>query len=214
MPSNSPGVKALGERIDKALTPHGVLGIARDTSSSEIRAAYIELVKVFHPDVDAGDPLAESRFLRIQEAYSQIKSSYPLFWAYKTRDARSHRHMLWLALTFFVLPPAAILLAAYGLREAPGTMQVKQTQGQEAISHQSPKVRPRATPPGTMQVKQTQRQEAISHRSPKVPADERCKVLDAPDVILLRLLAEMPRGHIVDHALRSGLIRIRNSYCE
>ena len=167
MPSNSPGVKALGERIDKALTPHGVLGIARDTSSSEIRAAYIELVKVFHPDVHAGDPLAERRFLRIQEAYSQINSNY-LFRAYKTRDARSHRHVLWLASTFFVLTPAAILLAAYGLREAPGTMQVGQTQRQEAISYRSPKARPRATPPGTMQVKQTQRQEAISHRSPKV----------------------------------------------
>ena len=30
---------------------------------------------------------------------------------------------------------------------------------------------------------------------------KRCKVLDAPDVILLRLLSEMPRGHIVDQAL-------------
>ena len=33
------------------------------------------------------------------------------------------------------------------------------------------------------------------------PADERRKVLDAPDVVLLRLLPEMTRGHIVDHAL-------------
>ena len=32
-------------------------------------------------------------------------------------------------------------------------------------------------------------------------ADERRKVLDAADVVLLRLLSEMARGHVVDHAL-------------
>ena len=40
----------------------------------------------------------------------------------------------------------------------------------------------------------------LRRRRLRRPADERCQVLDAPDVILLRLLSEMPRGHVVDHA--------------
>jgi curved DNA-binding protein CbpA len=146
MPSNAPDVKALGEKIDEALTPHAVLGIPRDASSGETRAAYIELVKEFHPDAHPDDPLAERRFLRIQEAYSRLKSSYPLFGAYKAADARSHRHVLWLALTVFALAPAAVLLATYRLREAPGPMQVKANT--EARSDFSPKAkkRPQATP--------------------------------------------------------------------
>ncbi len=33
------------------------------------------------------------------------------------------------------------------------------------------------------------------------PSDEGRKVLDAPDVVLLRLLSEMPRSHVADRAL-------------
>jgi hypothetical protein len=140
------GRKALGERIDNARTPRAVLGIPRDASSGESRAAYIELVKEFHPDAHPGDPIAERRFLRIQEAYTQLKSSYPLLRAYKAADARSHAHVLWLALTVFVLAPAAVLLATYRLGEAPGPMQVKANT--EARSDFSPKAKKRvqATP--------------------------------------------------------------------
>lgn len=52
--------------------PHEVLGVARDASEDDVRAAYREMVKEHHPDVsDAED--AEERFVRIREAYEAMR---------------------------------------------------------------------------------------------------------------------------------------------
>lgn len=52
--------------------PHEVLGVARDASEDEVRAAYREMVKKHHPDVsDAED--AEERFVNIRDAYEVMR---------------------------------------------------------------------------------------------------------------------------------------------
>lgn len=52
--------------------PHEVLGVARDASEDEVRAAYREMVKKYHPDVsDAED--AEERFVDIRDAYEVMR---------------------------------------------------------------------------------------------------------------------------------------------
>jgi curved DNA-binding protein CbpA len=52
--------------------PHEVLGVARDASEEEVRAAYRDMVKKHHPDVsDAED--AEERFVKIRDAYEVMR---------------------------------------------------------------------------------------------------------------------------------------------
>lgn len=60
-----------------------VLGLSKVASEEEIRQAYKRLAKEFHPDVSK-DPLAETKFKEVQEAYSvlsdaQKKSAYDQF---------------------------------------------------------------------------------------------------------------------------------------
>jgi len=52
--------------------PHEVLGVARDASEDEVRAAYRKMVKEHHPDVsDAED--AEERFVKVRDAYEVMR---------------------------------------------------------------------------------------------------------------------------------------------
>lgn len=45
-----------------------ILGVGRDASQKEIKAAYRKLARKFHPDVNPGDKKAEERFKEINEA--------------------------------------------------------------------------------------------------------------------------------------------------
>src|SRR5438477_989651 len=45
-----------------------VLGVKRDASEKEIRAAYRKLARQHHPDVNPGDKAAEAKFKEINEA--------------------------------------------------------------------------------------------------------------------------------------------------
>lgn len=49
-----------------------ILGLPRNASEKEIRAAYRRLARKYHPDVNPGDKAAEERFKEISEAYSVL----------------------------------------------------------------------------------------------------------------------------------------------
>src|SRR5829696_7342149 len=48
------------------LDPYRALGVRRDATDAEIKAAHRKLAKRFHPDKETGD---RDRFLKVQEAY-------------------------------------------------------------------------------------------------------------------------------------------------
>ena len=55
--------------------PYKVLGISPDASDDEVKRAYRELSRKYHPDANSGNPLAdlaEEKFKEVQTAYSQI----------------------------------------------------------------------------------------------------------------------------------------------
>ncbi len=51
---------------------YDVLGLARDASQRDIKAAYRRLARQYHPDVNRADPDAEERFKQIGEAYAVL----------------------------------------------------------------------------------------------------------------------------------------------
>ena len=58
--------------------PYEVLGVSRTASDSEIKSAYRELVKKYHPDNYANNPLADlasEKMKEINEAYDAITKS-------------------------------------------------------------------------------------------------------------------------------------------
>ena len=54
--------------------PYKVLGLAPDASDAEVKKAYRELAKKYHPDLHPGDEEAAKRMNEINTAYDQIKS--------------------------------------------------------------------------------------------------------------------------------------------
>jgi len=54
--------------------PYQVLGVSPDASDDEIKAAYRNLAKKYHPDLNPGDEAAAKKMNEINAAYDQIKN--------------------------------------------------------------------------------------------------------------------------------------------
>lgn len=54
--------------------PYSVLGVSRDASDEEIKKAYRELAKKYHPDRNPGNEEAAKKMNEINAAYDQIKN--------------------------------------------------------------------------------------------------------------------------------------------
>ena len=55
--------------------PYDVLGVPQNASDDEIKKAYRELTRKYHPDANVNNPLAdlaEEKFKEVQEAYDEI----------------------------------------------------------------------------------------------------------------------------------------------
>ncbi len=52
--------------------PYDILGVTKDASDKEIKAAYRKLAKSLHPDLNPGDRDAEARFKAISAAYNLL----------------------------------------------------------------------------------------------------------------------------------------------
>ena len=49
-----------------------ILGVSKDATQEEIKKAFRQLAKKYHPDANPGDPTAEARFKEINEAYEVL----------------------------------------------------------------------------------------------------------------------------------------------
>lgn len=56
--------------------PYRVLGVRRDASNEELHDAYRRLVKLHHPDRNAGSPESSRRFQEIQAAYEAVRDRH------------------------------------------------------------------------------------------------------------------------------------------
>ena len=69
--------------------PYSVLGVSRNASADEIKHAYRQLAKKYHPDLNPGDPEAARKMNEINAAYEQIKNPGQANSAYGYGDSHS-----------------------------------------------------------------------------------------------------------------------------
>ncbi|XP_044015174.1 chaperone protein DnaJ-like [Aphidius gifuensis] len=53
-----------------------ILGVTKNASSKDIKAAYYQLAKKYHPDINKNNPDAEKKFKELSEAYEVLSDDY------------------------------------------------------------------------------------------------------------------------------------------
>ncbi|MFA5048444.1 MAG: J domain-containing protein [Patescibacteria group bacterium] len=69
------------------MNPYEILGITDGASKEEIKKAYKDLAKKWHPDVNGGDKAAEEKFKEISAAYELLKKGN---WSYQPSTQGFH----------------------------------------------------------------------------------------------------------------------------
>jgi len=93
----------------RPVTYYDVLGLDRDATPEEIKAAYYELARQHHPDVASQDPEAAAKFALISQAYSVLSDSKRRYQYDRTLPKKSYPlrhptpHKIWREATEVVL---------------------------------------------------------------------------------------------------------------
>lgn len=70
-PGNSVRPRPIGE-----IAAMSLLGVADPLTMTDLKTRYKELVKIYHPDANGGDRLAEEKFKEINSAYRLLMASF------------------------------------------------------------------------------------------------------------------------------------------
>lgn len=58
---------------------YGILGVSKNATAKDIKKAYYELAKKYHPDTNKNDPNSHKKFHEVSEAY-EVRFSLNLFY--------------------------------------------------------------------------------------------------------------------------------------
>ena len=58
-----------------AENPYTILGVAKDATDKQIRAAFLKIAKTSHPDLNPGDTKAEARFKAAANAHDLLSDA-------------------------------------------------------------------------------------------------------------------------------------------